>query len=219
MIFLRDLSSTSALYFKPIPEFNRKVQMCFKSHLLPVIPLMQCFGPREFLLSSRSAFSTGGILPAVGWTMVSHVRCPELTIPKGKTKRRRKLHPAESSGGIWVGRTLLLKLERGQDTRINDSPKCHLIASVRITVDESLIWKEALLTEQGSLMLPGTSLQAWLTQKIVAICFRRFWMGQRLWGNRSPLHSQQRNGWFPERIPCRGLMSLYGLTVIRCFLI
>lgn len=156
MIFLTDLSSSPALYFKQIPEFNRKVQMCFKSHLLLLIPLMQCFGPTEFPLSSRSAFSIRGFLPAVGCTMLSTVHRPELTIPKGKAKRRRKLHPAENSSGIWVGRILLPKLEHGQDTRINDSTKCHLTASVRITVDESVIWKEALLTEQGSLMLAGT---------------------------------------------------------------
>lgn len=54
---------------------------------------------------------------------------------------------------------LLLKLECGQDTRINVSTKCHLIASVQITLDESLNRKEALLTEKGSLMLAGTLVQ------------------------------------------------------------
>lgn len=96
--FLRDLSGIPALYFKLIPEYKRKVQVCFKRHLLLINCFMQCFAPREFLLTSRSSFSIGVTLAAAGWNMVSFPHCPELTAPKWKTAKKMKI---ASCWNLW----------------------------------------------------------------------------------------------------------------------
>lgn len=102
---------------------------------------------------------------------------------------------------------LLLKLECGQDTRINVSTKCHLIASVRITLDESLIWKEALLTEKGSLLLAGTLVQGWL-REFLPFASAVFEWDSSWTVTDLPFTACSTVDNFPERIPCHRLMSL-----------